>query len=33
MKRDDLGGPILGRYVDDRFEQGIFRLDREAVRP
>jgi benzoate/toluate 1,2-dioxygenase subunit alpha len=26
MKRDDLPGPILGRYVDDRFEEGIFRL-------
>ena len=27
MKRDDIGGPIRGRYLDDRFEQGIFRLN------
>ena len=27
MRRDDFGGPILGRYVDDRFAQGVFRLD------
>ena len=27
MKREDFGGPILGRYIEDRFEQGIFRLD------
>ena len=27
MRRDDFTGPIMGRYVDDRFEQGIFRLD------
>ena len=26
MKRDALPGPILGRYVDDRFDEGIFRL-------
>jgi len=27
MKREDIGASIFGRYVDDRFAQGIFRLN------
>ena len=27
MKREDIGGAIRGRYIDDRPEQGVFRID------